>query len=267
MNTLLKSALTVAAAMLTVQASAQITFYEHDDFRGRTFNTQRSVENFRSIGFNDRASSVVVEGGSWEVCDDIGYAGRCVVLQKGSYSSLAGTGLNDRVSSARRANAQRLSELTSPPPMDTVPYEYRRRPNEKLFQARVSSVRSVAGTPEERCWTEHVAATEERDGRNVGRGVLGALIGGVIGHQIGGGTGRDVATAGGAVAGAVVGANSGRDSRAVPSRDIRRCENTGTGTPAYWDVGYDFRGVHHQIQMASAPGPYIDVNRRGEPRQ
>jgi uncharacterized protein YcfJ len=64
----------------------------------------------------------------------------------------------------------------------------------------------------------------------------------------------------------VIGSNVGRDNN-YASRDVRKCENTSSGTPAYWDVSYNFRGQAHQVQMASAPGSTVSVNRDGEPRQ
>ena len=107
-----------------------------------------------------------------------------------------------------------------------------------------------------------------RGDRNLGGAIAGALIGGVLGHQVGGGTGKDIATVGGAVAGGVIGSNVGRDNNyAYGSRDVQRCENTTSGIPAYWDVTYNFRGRDHQMQMTSAPGTTIAVNRDGEPRQ
>ena len=88
----------------------------------------------------------------------------------------------------------------------------------------------------------------------MGGAIAGALIGGVLGHQVGGGSGKDIATVGGAVAGGVIGSNVGRDGSAPRSRDVHRCENTTSGTPAYWDVTYNFRGQDHQMQMTAPPG-------------
>ncbi len=83
----------------------QITFHERKDFHGRSFTADGPVADFQRFGFNDRASSVVVNGGSWEVCDGPGHGGRCVVLRPGRYASLNEMGLNNRVSSARPAGA------------------------------------------------------------------------------------------------------------------------------------------------------------------
>ena len=66
----LKRALALAAVVAVGPAMAQITLYEHDNFGGRTFTADNSVDNLRDFGFNDRASSVVVEGRRWQICDD-----------------------------------------------------------------------------------------------------------------------------------------------------------------------------------------------------
>ena len=258
------------SAGINAQTAPQITFYEHSDFVGRSFTTQQPVSNFALKGFNDRASSVVVSGGRWEVCEDVAYAGRCVVLKPGNYSSLGDMALNDKLSSTRLTNENRGSQLDSPDPMTAPAYDYRQRPNERLYQADVTYARAVVGAPEQRCWLEKEQVTAPgRNAPSVGRGILGAVIGGVIGHQIGGGRGRDVATIGGAVTGAVIGAKSGQDrgSPELSSRDVKRCENAANQVPAYWDVGYTFRGVMHQVQLKEAPGATVQVNRMGEPRQ
>ena len=101
MNTKLKVALGLSALALTTSAVAQITFYEGENFRGRTFTTDKRVGNFERFGFNDRASSVVVERGRWEVCEHPRFEGRCVVLRRGSYDSLQRMGMNNQISSVR----------------------------------------------------------------------------------------------------------------------------------------------------------------------
>jgi beta/gamma crystallin len=83
------------------QGGAQVTFYERHGMHGRSFTTERQVGNLERFGFNNRASSADVSGGSWEVCDGPGFSGRCVVLRSGRYPSLDAMGLNDAVTSAR----------------------------------------------------------------------------------------------------------------------------------------------------------------------
>jgi uncharacterized protein YcfJ len=270
MNTTLKLALAVGALAVAAQASAQVTFYEDDNFQGRSFTTDRPVGDFSRYGFNDRASSVVVVGERWEVCEDIRFGGRCVVLRPGRYASLGNMALNDRVSSVRpmQRNA-RIDDSRYAPPAEPV-YDNRRRNQERLFQANVDSVRAVVGVAGQRCWTERErVAQPNQDNSNVGAAVAGALIGGILGHQVGGGTGKDLATVGGAVAGAAVGANVARNNagQQVSTQNVQRCVNEPSqDRPAYWDVSYNFRGQEHRIQMTNPPGPTITVNAQGEPR-
>lgn len=267
MNTLFKTSLALAAALLAAQASAQITFYENERFGGRSFTTQGAVNNLQRQGFNDRASSAVVRSNRWEVCEDARYSGRCVVLRPGQYPTLSAMGLNDRVSSVRTVgrDARVEDDRYAPPPI--ADYDGRRRRNERLYEAEVTSSRAVLGTPSQRCWIEREQVPAEHSRSNVPGALAGAIIGGIIGHQIGGGTGRDVATAGGVVAGAAIGSRSGGGGSPAEMRDVQRCRDVPSGArPDYWDVTYTFRGQEHRVQMTAAPGPTVTVNRQGEPR-
>ena len=244
-----------------------VVFYEGDNFQGRTFGSQQSVANFMNYGFNDRASSIVVNSQRWEVCDNANFSGRCVVLRPGRYPSLSAMGLNDRISSVRMLAGGR-SEDEREAQTAVAPSPWQRRADERLFVVPVSAVRAVVATPEQRCWIEQEpVAQSSSDNRNVPGAVIGAIIGGVLGHQVGGGTGRDIATAGGAVAGAVVGSRVGNDGNRVATQDVKRCKTVpSTSATDYWDVSYSFRGRQHNVQMSSPPGPTITVNRNGEPR-
>lgn len=92
-------------------AAAQITFYERPDFRGRTFTTYDPVRNFQRYGFNDRSASVIVRGGTWQVCTDADFRGECVTLESGRYPTLISMGMKNRVSSLRPIEA-------APPPAE-----------------------------------------------------------------------------------------------------------------------------------------------------
>ena len=148
-------------------------------------------------------------------------------------------------------------------------YDYRRRQNERLYEANVSSVRAVVGPPQQRCWvTREQVDNRGSAGINVPGAIIGGAIGGIIGHQIGGGRGQDIATGVGIVGGAVVGANVGRGpDRAVYTQNVQRCENVPTSASLdYWDVTYNFGGYEHRVQMMTPPGTTILVNAEGEPR-
>lgn len=249
-------------------AAAQVTFYENERFGGRSFTTQEQIGNFDRFGFNDRASSVMVLSGQWEVCDDSRFRGRCVMLPPGRYPSLAAMGLNNRVSSARAGspNSRIDDNRYAPAPMGGD--NYRRRGNEALYEADVISVRAVVGPPEQRCWVEREQIVQEQRSNSVPGAIAGAVIGGILGHQIGGGSGKDIATIGGVAAGAAVGSNLGRGGGQVSTQDVQRCANVPSqARPDYWDVIYTFRGRDHRVQLSEPPGSTITVNRDGEPRE
>jgi len=268
MNSLFKHGLLMVALVASTQAAAQVTFFEHDGFNGRSFTTQRQVGNFERFGFNDRSSSVVVLNERWEVCTDVRFEGRCVVLRPGRYASLSAMGLNDRVSSVRMVQRDARFDDNRYAPAPVPVYDNHRRRNERVYQANVTSVRAVVGPPEQRCWVEREqVSAPQRGGLNVGGAIVGAVLGGVLGHQVGGGRGKDIATAGGAVAGAAVGANVGRGSTAGSTRDVQRCETVPSqAKPEFWDVTYEFRGKEHHMQVTTPPGRTVTVNRQGEPR-
>ena len=261
MSISLKAAAGVAGFVMATTAAAQVTLYSHEDFRGQQFTVNGTVRNMDHAGFNDRASSVVVNDGDWQVCEDARFSGRCVVLQPGEYPSLDRVGLSNRISSIRPVegrygyNDDRVRVAQG--------YDYHRRGDERLFEAPVTSVRAVVGPPEQRCWIER---DQYRGDTTVPGAIAGAVIGGILGHQIGGGHGQDVATAGGAVAGAALGANIGNGGYAYGG-DVQRCRTVSRyDHPDYWDVTYSFRGEEHHVAMTSPPGNTVTVNRDGEPR-
>jgi len=266
MSISLKAAMGIAALAAATTASAQVTFYSRDDFRGQQFTTDRTIRNMDRVGFNDRASSVRVEGGDWQVCEDAGFSGRCVVLRPGEYPTLADIGLDHEISSVRpvegRYGYNDNRERVYGADRGYVAQGYGDRGNERLYEVPVTSVHAVVGPPEQRCWVER---GEYRGDVNVPGAVAGAVIGGILGHQIGGGRGRDAATVGGAVAGGALGANVGRDEGY--GGNVEHCRNVSQyDHPDYWDVTYTFRGQEHHVQMASPPGSTITVDQYGEPR-
>ncbi|MEP7303052.1 MAG: beta/gamma crystallin-related protein [Caldimonas sp.] len=265
MNKTVKTLLGASALMLAAHASAQVTFYEGENFRGRALTTNKLIMNMENSGFNNRVSSLIVEVGTWEVCDGVRFSGKCAVLRKGSYQNLAGLRLGNQISSIRRVDDRRRYD-NEPQPFAGPIYQWRQRPGERLLEAPVTSVRAVVGPPEQRCWVERqqVAGGEQRD-VNIPGAIIGGVLGGILGHQIGGGTGKDVATGVGVIGGAAVGANVGRNNNSY-TRDVRRCATAPSGPPQYYDVTYRYQGRDHQVQMSTPPGATVRVNRNGEPR-
>jgi hypothetical protein len=147
-----------------VPLGAQIIFYEREGFAGQSFTTETQVGNFVQSGYNDRASSVIVLGDRFEVCEDARFSGRCVVLRPGRYPSLAAMGLNDRISSVRAVSRDDRIDEDRYAPAPVPVYDSRRRGNERLYEANVTSVHAVVGTPEQRCWVQSEQVAQERGG-------------------------------------------------------------------------------------------------------
>jgi uncharacterized protein YcfJ len=254
-----------AALFVTLQATAQVTLYEREGLRGQVFTVNSEINDLQAFGFNDRASSVVVQGGQWEVCEHQNFQGQCMVLRPGQYPSLSAMGMDNRISSLRRVQGKPAYAYAPPPPVPP-PYAYYPHHGEQLYQAGVVAVRAVVGPPHQQCWVEQQQVATGSS-PNVAGAIIGGVLGGVLGHQIGSGRGNDVATAVGAVGGAAIGANVDRPGSQTYTQNVQRCATVpGSAQPSYWDVTYVFQGVTHRAQLGFAPGPTITVNGRGEPR-
>jgi len=276
MNKTIQALMGITAMAFGVHASAQVTLHEQEGFQGRSFSSQQRSPNLRKSGFNDRASSAIIVGQRWQLCEDAQFRGLCKVVRPGQYPSLAAMGLNDRISSARPLRDNEQVADSDYAPLPVVAHDYRRGRNERLYDAQVTSARAVVGTPAQRCWMEREQVVQQQPvqqqaGLNVPGAAIGALIGGILGHQVGGGSGKQIATVGGALGGAALGAQYGRNDQQVQAapitQDVRRCDNNAAqATPSYWDVTYQYEGSEHRVQMANPPGRTISVNRKGEPR-
>lgn len=75
-----------------------ITVYENSNFRGASREFTGEDRNLGRTPFNDRISSVRVQG-RWEVCTDAEFRGRCRIVE-GDVRNLSG-GFNDSISSMR----------------------------------------------------------------------------------------------------------------------------------------------------------------------
>src|SRR3954468_15251117 len=119
----IQTALAAAALIAAGHAAAQITFYEREGFRGHSLTTNERVWNLERADFNDRASSIVVDHGQWEVCDRPRFEGRCAILSRGGYPSLREVGLNNSVSSVRpvEGRPQHVVVVPQPQPVYVAP--------------------------------------------------------------------------------------------------------------------------------------------------
>ena len=223
----------------------QITLNDGAGYRGRSFSADQPIADLGRSGFNDRASSLVVGAGRWQVCDDAGFAGRCVVVLAGDYPSLRSIALDNRISSIQPVSAFDADRESTP----SSGADLRPAPSERLVEAAVKSVRAVMGPPEQRRWLERQqVVTPTQAGPNVPGAIVGGLLGGVLGHQVGGGAGKSVATNLGALGGGALGSHVGRGSAEVTNQDVRRCESAVSGPPRYWEVTDDRHPDQHVAQ-------------------
>lgn len=81
------------------ERTGSIAIYSRAGYRGRGITLERNTPDFEGVRFNDRASSLVVRKGTWELCSDDGYRGTCQVFAPGRYADLGS--LTNEVSSAR----------------------------------------------------------------------------------------------------------------------------------------------------------------------
>src|SRR4030095_5365681 len=162
MKTFASAALGIMTALLASIAAAQVTLYKQEGFHGPPFSTNNAISNLDRYGFNDRASSAIVERGTWQMCEDSDFRGRCIVLRPGQYPTLGAMGFSNRISSLRRVGGGRNYTSAPPPPPPAPPhYAYYPRPEERLYQANVVAVRAVTGPPEQRCWMEAQQGTNQ----------------------------------------------------------------------------------------------------------
>lgn len=101
-----KLALFLSAACFSVAASAgELTLFSGPGFHGRDLTLRSEAPDLRELGFNDRASSMIVRSGRWEVCVDVNFRNECRVYEPGEYDNLDRIG--DAISSAREVGGGR----------------------------------------------------------------------------------------------------------------------------------------------------------------
>ncbi len=83
-----------------------IELFGQPGFRGRTMQLQGDATSLAEGGFDDRASSVIVTEGTWQLCTDPDFSGDCRIYGPGRYADL-GYGMAKQVSSARVVRATR----------------------------------------------------------------------------------------------------------------------------------------------------------------
>jgi hypothetical protein len=93
----------------------RMVLYSEENFRGSTYTITGPTSSIGS--YNDKARSVRIDGGTWDLCEDIDF-GKCRTVDR-DLSNLSGLGLSKRVSSARPAGGGGGGGSYPPPQQNT----------------------------------------------------------------------------------------------------------------------------------------------------
>jgi hypothetical protein len=99
------AAAAVFAAFTQAAFAGEMTLFSDGGFRGNHVTLQRDAYDLAEFGFNDRASSLVVRSGVWQLCEHKDFGGYCAEFGPGEYRELPR--FNDRISSARELSRGR----------------------------------------------------------------------------------------------------------------------------------------------------------------
>ncbi len=85
-----KLALLFSTALFAHAAAqaGEVTLFSGPNLTGRESTARGDIGNLERIGFNDRAMSLVVHSGRWEVCTDADFRGECRVYDAGPQRGL-----------------------------------------------------------------------------------------------------------------------------------------------------------------------------------
>ena len=74
--------------------------YQDVDTKGPTLVATGDIPNMVAIGFNDKASSIIISKGDWALYEHVNYGGKKMILGPGTYNNLHTLG-NDTLSSIK----------------------------------------------------------------------------------------------------------------------------------------------------------------------
>lgn len=80
-----------------------VTVYEHTNQGGRSLAVNGALTDLSRNGFNDSISSVDIRQGTWQLCSDADFGGRCITLGPGRHNMDAV--MNDEISSIRQVSS------------------------------------------------------------------------------------------------------------------------------------------------------------------
>lgn len=81
---------------------AEAYLYDFPNFQGSGVTARESISDLSSWNFNDKATSIRLITGSWEICTGVNFAGRCEIVRSDNWD-LTAIDMNNQVSSIRPA--------------------------------------------------------------------------------------------------------------------------------------------------------------------
>lgn len=88
-----------------------ITLFADSGYRGDSRVISDNIADLKTQGFNDKTSSIQVSGGTWELCTDKDYKGKCVKVSSNISNVGSELGINDKISSVRKEGSSKESTL------------------------------------------------------------------------------------------------------------------------------------------------------------
>ncbi|WP_291047813.1 beta/gamma crystallin-related protein [Hyphomonas sp.] len=102
--------------------SYDIALFADGNYGGAFVGFDEGVADLSQYRFNDAASSIMINRGTWLVCEHADYRGQCELLEA-STGNLASLGLNDKITSFRRYDVRREGPWRRPIPPVTGPVQ------------------------------------------------------------------------------------------------------------------------------------------------
>lgn len=96
----------------------QLVIFEGANFAGASMPVNGALPDLVEFRFNDAASSIAVNFGTWEVCEDVNFSGHCEVIDA-NVPDLKYIRMNDNITSIRP-----LDERAYPPRTAGIPDPY-----------------------------------------------------------------------------------------------------------------------------------------------
>ncbi|MCF2971696.1 beta/gamma crystallin family protein [Synechococcus sp. Nb3U1] len=84
------------------QPIGSLILYENANYQGRSLGVSDSLRDLNTQGFNDLTTSLQINSGVWDLCEDVNWQGYCRRLGPGRYPDVRLVGINnDTISSVR----------------------------------------------------------------------------------------------------------------------------------------------------------------------